>query len=418
MNMPENNGTESPMIEFYDGFENVSSFKSFVTSGDLGGTKERLALYGRDDDGKVERLIRATWFGTEVDSVKDMFVEFHEILQGKGLTPPKQAVLGCAGVIQRGGTYCKFTNIDLEVSTAELETIGVRVELINDFFANAQQVPFLTKEDWLEIPHNSKSVEQKAAEQGANQQGANQQGANQQGANQQGATEQKDTAPKTMVVLGPGSGLGVAPVFWDEGEETYYSQPSEGGHKAWSPRNDFEWALYKYLRDEVAGGRDPDAELVASGKGLTNVVRFLCYGNLLDGATTDKIKALRQKEEFPSFVASLHDAPPQVAGRRIIQAFKDKEHRAALKCAVSIFVDAVAAAARDAVHDFCAYGGVYLSGGNARRLRKQFLSGRFMEIFDESYEHTDKLRQTPVYLVTSRTLGIDGAARYAFSKIA
>lgn len=386
--MPNENG---PEIEFYDGFENVDSFKSFITSGDLGGTKERLALYGRDDDGKIEKLIRATWFGTDVESVKDMFVQFHCILQEKGLNPPEEAVLGCAGVIDDGGRYCRFTNIDLEVSTAELEEIGLRVELINDFFANAQQIPFLSEEERTEIPHKSAAKEQESTEREAND-------------------------CRTMVVLGPGSGLGVAPVFWDEEKKRHYSRPSEGGHKAWSPRSDMEWSLYKYLRDEVAGERDPDVELVASGKGLTNVVRFLCYGNLPDGTRTDKIKALRKTEDFQSFVESLHDATPQVAGRQIIRAYKDKEHRAALKCAIQIFVDAVAAASRDVVHDFCAYGGVYVSGGNARRLKKHFLSGRFMEIFDESYEHTDKLRQTPVHLVTSRTLGIDGAARYAFSR--
>lgn len=385
--MSENTGTESPMIEFYDGFENVSSFKTFVTSGDLGGTKERLALYGRDDDGKVERLIRATWFGTEVDSVKDMFLEFHEILEGKGLIPPKKAALGCAGVIEDGGKYCSFTNIKLEVSTTELEKIGLDVELINDFFANAQQIPFLIEEDWIEIPH--KPI----------------------------AANSEPSDCRTMAVLGPGSGLGVAPVFWSEDKQKHYSQPSEGGHKAYCPRNDLEWSLYKYLRDEVAGERVPDVELVASGKGLTNVVRFLCYGNLPDCSMTDEIKSVRKSKEFRSFVESLRDATPQVAGRQIIRAFKAKAHRAALKCAIHIFVDAVAAASRDVVHDFCAYGGVYLSGGNARRLKKQFLTGRFMDIFDESYEHTDKLRQTPVYLITSRTLGIDGAARYAFSKI-
>lgn len=400
--MPNKN---APEIEPYDALARADSFQEFVTSGDLGGTKERLALYGRDGNGNIERLMRATWFGTDVESVKEMFVQFHNILRQKDLDPPKEAVLGCAGVIDDGGTHCRFTNIDLEIWTAELDDIGVHAELINDFFANAQQIPFLGEGDRIQIPHKE-DKDEKAT--------------NGKTPNGQGDNTEEDSDHQTMVVLGPGSGLGVAPVFWDDKRQAYYSQPSEGGHKAWSPRDDFEWALYKYLRDEVAGGRVPDAELVASGKGLTNIVRFLCYGNLLDCGRSAKIKALREEEEdkpgFPTFVESLRDANPQTAGRRIIRAFKDKEHRAALRCAIDIFVDAVAAAARDAVHDFCAYGGVYLSGGNARRLKKQFLSGRFMEIFDESYEHTERLKQTPVYLVTSRTLGIDGAARYAFGR--
>jgi glucokinase len=315
-----------------------------------------------------------------------MFVEFHQILQGKGLDPPDRAVLGCAGVIEDGGTRCSFTNLELKVSTAELGEIGLQVELINDFFANAQQIPFLEEADRTEIPHGQQPEEPGKGD------------------------------CKTMVVLGPGSGLGVAPVFWDEKRQAHYSQPSEGGHKAFSPRNELEWALYKYLRREVADGRDPDVELVASGKGLTKIVSFLCYGDLPAETGTEKVKLLRKTEAFQTFVESLCDATPQVAGRKIIRAYQGKQHRAALKLAIRIFVDTVAAAARDAVHDFGAYGGVYLSGGNARRLKKNFLSGRFMEIFDESYEHRDKLRQTPVYLVTSRTLGIDGAARYAFSK--
>lgn len=380
--MPNEN---APEIETYDALANVDSFVEFVTAGDLGGTKERLALYGRDENGNVEKVIRVSWFWKNVQSIEDMFVEYHGILQQKGLSPPEDAVLGCAGVIDDGGRFCRFTSIDLEVSTAELEKMGLRAELINDFFANAQQIPWLSDEDKTEIPHKYEPQNRKAND------------------------------CRTMVVLGPGSGLGVAPVFWDE-EKGYYSQPSEGGHKAWSPRNDLEWSLYDYLRKKATDGRDPDAELVASGKGLTNVVRFLCHGKLPKGSKTDNIKAIRETEDFQSFVETLDVGNPQVAGRQIIRAYKDKEHRAALKCAVHIFVDAVAAASRDAVHDFCAYGGVYVSGGNARRLKKHFLSGRFMEIFDQSYEHTDRLRQTPVYLVTSRTLGTDGAARYAFNR--
>jgi glucokinase len=161
-------------------------------------------------------------------------------------------------------------------------------------------------------------------------------------------------------------------------------------------------------------------ETVASGKGLANIVNFLCYGKLpkaKNSKKVPKIKVLRKDSKFAKFVEAVNGEEPQVAGRRIIRAYKAKRFRPVVKYAVDIFVDAVAAAARDAVHDFCAYGGVYISGGNTRRLRKRFLSPGFMEVFDQSYEHTDKLRQTPVYLVTSRTLGTDGAARYAFDRI-
>ena len=180
-----------------------------------------------------------------------------------------------------------------------------------------------------------------------------------------------------------------------------------------------EWSLYNYLKAEVTDGRDPDIETVASGKGLANIVKFLCYGSLPKGEKSKrlrKIKELRGGRGFRRFVKAISAEEPQVAGREIIRTYKDKRYSTLLNYAVNIFVDAVAAAARDVVHDFCAYNGLYISGGNARRLKKKFLSGRFMDVFDQSYEHTDKLRGTPVYLVTSKTLGTDGAARYAFSR--
>jgi glucokinase len=378
-----------PEIEIYDGLKKFDSFQNFATAGDLGGTKERLVLYGQDKDGNIEKIIRVNWFGEDVESIKDMFAEYHAILKDNNLKPAEKAVLGCAGPIEDEGRYCKFTNIDLEISTVELEEMGLRAELINDFFANAQQIPWLNDEEKEEISHKYKPEDPR----------------------------QDDT--RTMAVLGPGSGLGVAPIYWDE-ERGYYPQPSEGGHKAWSPRNDLEWSLHAYLKAEVTGGRDPDVETVASGKGLTNIVNFLCYGRLPNAKNSKKVRKiedLRKDSKFGKFVEAINGEEPQVAGRRIIRAYKAKRFRPVVKYAVDIFVDAVAAAARDAVHDFCAYGGVYISGGNARRLRKQFLSARFMKVFDQSYEHTDKLRQTPVYLVTSRTLGTDGAARYAFDRI-
>ncbi len=379
---------EAPEIEFYDGFKVADSFQKFVTAGDLGGTKERLVLYGQSEDGTIGRIVRANWFGEEVESIKDMFVQYHTILKDNNLKQPESAVLGCAGVIEDEGRYCDFTNIALEVSTEELAEMGLDVKLINDFFANAQQIPWLNELEREEIPHKY---------------------------------EPEDPRPnpsKAMVVLGPGTGLGVAPIYWDE-EKGYYPQPAEGGHKAWNPRNELEWSLYKYLKAEVTDGRDPDVETVASGKGLANIVNFLCYGQLPKGKKDKKVRKirdLRKSSSFQKFVKNINAEEPQVAGRQIIRAYKDKKFSAILKYTANIFVDSVAVAARDVVHDYCAYNGVYISGGNARRLRKRFLSGRFMEIFDQSYEHTDKLRGTPVYLVTSRTLGTDGAARYAFDQ--
>lgn len=377
---------DAPEIEFYNDFKVADSFQKFVTAGDLGGTKERLVLYGQSEGGEIGKIIRANWFGEEVESIKDMFIEYHNILQDNGLKPPEKAVLGCAGIIENEGRYCNFTNIDLEVSTDELAEMGVHAKLINDFFANAQQIPWLKEMDKEEIPHKYKPK------------------------------DPRPTDSKAMAVLGPGSGLGVASIFWSEGKG-YYPQPSEGGHKAWSPRNDLEWALYKYLKSEFTEGRDPDVEMVASGRGLANIVKFMCYGKLPKGAKSKKIQKIKDSRKgkgFQKFVEKISESEPQVAGREIIQAYKGKKYSAILDYSINIFIDAVASAARDVVHDFCAYNGVYISGGNARRLRKNFLSGRFMEVFDQSYEHTDKLRGTPVYLVTSKTLGTDGAARYAF----
>ena len=145
-----------PEIEFYDSFKTADSLQKFVTAGDLGGTKERLVLYGQSENGDIEKIIRANWFGEEVESIKDMFAQYHAILKENGLTQPEEAVLGCAGIIENEGRYCNFTNIALEVSTDELEEMGVHAELINDFFANAQQIPWLKEVEREEIPHKYK----------------------------------------------------------------------------------------------------------------------------------------------------------------------------------------------------------------------------------------------------------------------
>ncbi|MBD3181403.1 hypothetical protein GF312_03865 [Candidatus Poribacteria bacterium] len=376
-----------PEIDFYDGFKRADSFQKLVTAGDLGGTKERLVLYGQDAENNLEKLVRVNWFGKDVESVPKMFMEYDEILKENNIKQPEEAVLGCAGPIEDGGKYCNFTNIGLEISTDKLAEIGIKAELINDFFANAVQIPWVKDDDKKEIKHKYEPKE----------------------------IRPDDT--KTMAVLGPGTGLGVAPIYWDK-DKGYYPKPSEGGHKAWTPRNELEWYLFRYIKKE-ADGRDPDVETVASGKGLMNIVNFMFYGKLpkkKKRKKVKKIKEFRKDKDAAEFVKELNKEDPQVAGRLIISAYKDKLYRPVLKYAINIFIDATAVAARDVVHDFCAYNGVYISGGNARRLKKKFLSGRFMKIFDESYEHTDKLRATPVYLVTSKTLGTDGAARYAFSR--
>jgi glucokinase len=80
------------------------------------------------------------------------------------------------------------------------------------------------------------------------------------------------TLQAPIAVIGPGTGLGAAFLVYYDGE--YHVCASEGGHMAYSPINDEELGLVKYIRREIKSDH-VSFERVASGNGMRSVFRYV-----------------------------------------------------------------------------------------------------------------------------------------------
>ncbi|MEO7152803.1 MAG: glucokinase [Burkholderiaceae bacterium] len=182
------------------------------------------------------------------------------------------------------------------------------------------------------------------------------------------------------VVLGPGSGLGVAAlVTADGGRETVVE--GEGGHATLAPGDAREDALLARLRDTFG---HVSAERALSGPGLVNLYRALCS---LDGRMPDA------------------RTPAEVTARA--QAGTD----AACVEAMQHFTGLLGSVAGNLALAFGARAGVYLGGGIVPRLGSAFDALMFRARFEAKGRFAGYLQRIPTYLITAPAPALDGIAR-------
>ncbi len=197
-----------------------------VLLADIGGSNSRFAL-GRSG-GRPEQIsiIRN-------DTVPDLESAIARYLAETG-AHPLAAILAVAGPID--GEEVKLTNRDWHFRRPELAArFGfAQLRVVNDFEAVAWGLPWLNSGDvrTLGMP----------------------------------------LAPRNgvKIVLGPGTGLGVAALIPSDGR--WHVVASEGGHASFGPQGDDEIEVFKALRREC--GRI-SAETVLSGPGMVRLARAM-----------------------------------------------------------------------------------------------------------------------------------------------
>ena len=197
---------------------------------DVGGTKTDLALY---DAGLGCR--NPLWQETLPSQDYATFTELlHRFLDGKQVQL-KGACLGVAGPVQ--GNRVKLTNLPWEIVGSEIEAeFGIdQVSIINDLVAIAHSIPFLSDDDLVVLK-------------GGNVVSGGARG-----------------------VVAPGTGLGIAFSVWDGSQ--YIVNPSEGGHAGFSPADEIELELLRFM---FSRSEEPVSfESLCSGMGFPAIYRFL-----------------------------------------------------------------------------------------------------------------------------------------------
>ncbi|MEM1103831.1 MAG: glucokinase [Pseudomonadota bacterium] len=313
--------------------------------GDIGGTNARFAITA--PGGELGSVVRPRMY--EHRQFKDVSEALAAYLREEGLTaPPRHVALAVAGPIDN--QTIAFTNSDWRFSaeTARAAVGAQAALLINDYAALARALPLLAEADLTPLTAGGAA-----------------------------GARADPSAPK--VVLGPGTGLGLAAWVPPQGAVV----TTEGGHAAFAPLDEAEWAIARFAAAQF--GRASYERLV-SGAGLVTLYQAVADAR---GEAAEDIQ------------------PADVTERAL--AGDD----ALCVAALTHFCAILGAFAGDAALIYGAKGGVYLAGGISPKLGPFLLDGPFLQRFQAKGRYKDYVSRIPVWRIDDPFAALRGAAAYA-----
>ncbi|PRD43296.1 glucokinase [Phyllobacterium phragmitis] len=310
-----------------------------VLVGDIGGTNARFAiLVDSYAEPKQFPTLQTADYETIDDAIQSAVLD-HTSIQ------PRSAVLAIAGPVE--GDEIDLTNCPWVVKPKQMmETLGLEdIIVVNDFEAQALAVASLESEYLEKI----------------------------------GGGEGEPNGSR--VVLGPGTGLGVAGLI--RTRQTWVPVPGEGGHVDFGPRSERDFEIFPHL--ERIEGRI-SAEQLLCGRGLQNIYHAVCKAN---------------------GVAPALATPAEITGAALDDS--SKEARETLQ----LFVVYLGRLSGDFALTFMALGGIYLAGGIVQRIIPALKDPSFREAFEDKAPHEDILKTVPVYVITHPLAALSGLSAYA-----
>ncbi len=310
-----------------------------ILIGDIGGTNARFAILTDAYAEPKEFPILATADYATIDEAIQTGVLDKTSLQ------PRSAILAVAGPIK--GDEIDLTNCDWVIQPkGMIRDLGFEnVMVINDFEAQALAAASLGPEYLDKI----------------------------------GSGEIK--ASTSRVVVGPGTGLGVAGLV--HARHTWFPVPGEGGHIDLGPRTERDYELFPHY--ETIEGRI-SAEQLLCGRGMMNIYRAVCKANGTKPAAAN-----------PSEVTSAWSAGSDPAAVE----------------AIELFATYLGRVAGDLALVFMARGGVFLAGGIAQKIIPALQQPRFREAFEDKAPHSGIMKMIPTFVITHPLAALSGLAAYA-----
>lgn len=310
-----------------------------ILIGDIGGTNARFSIVP-DATSEPTQLtsVKTADFKTIDEAIRSAVLDHTSLL-------PVSAILAVAGPIETD--EIPLTNCDWVVKPKEMLTnLGLKdVIVINDFEAQALAIATLGSDDRETIG------------------------------------PQRPDMMASRVVLGPGTGLGVAGLV--HARNMWFPVPGEGGHVDIGPRSARDYQVFPHLdtiEGRIAG------EQILCGRGLVNLYRAIC---LADGVT-------------PVF-----SDPADVTAKGL--SGEDSQAQETL----SLFSTYLGRIAGDMALIFMARGGVYLAGGISQKIIPALRLPEFRAAFEDKAPHKGLMRSIPTHVVTHPQAALAGLSAYA-----
>lgn len=321
--------------------EDETGLRFPILIGDIGGTNARFSIVvDANSEAGEPQIVKTADFATIDAAIQAAVLD-------RSSVRPNSAVLAVAGPVD--GDEIELTNCPWVVRPKEMiANLGLGdIVVLNDFEAQALAVIALGEEHMEKI----------------------------------GGGAPEPNAGR--VVLGPGTGLGVAGLI--RALDHWIPVPGEGGHMDIGPRTPRDYQVFPYI--EALEGRI-SGEQILCGRGLVNVYRAI--------ATTDGKPA-----PFTS--------PAEVTSAALAGSDPVAEE------ALSLFVTCLGRTAGDLALVFMSRGGVFLTGGIAQKIVPALKAGNFRAAFEDKAPHSALMREMPVYVITHPLAALLGLAAYARS---
>jgi glucokinase len=311
---------------------------------DIGGTNARFALA---HGGSAAQLDLSHAQTRRVGDFETLGAALNDYLRELPLPQrPRRAVLAVASPVH--GDRIAFTNsrwnFSVEALQRELGLHSLRV--MNDFAAVAWALPALRDVDVVAVG----TLASNAAR-----------------------------GDGVRVVVGPGTGLGVAATRTASGVALVLE--SEGGHAGFAPRDDDEMHLLRFLR--ARHGR-VSVERLLSGEGLLALYQAWCL-----------------REDAPATLRRAEDVSRAA-----------QEGHALARAATRSFCTVLGSFAGDVALMFCAWEGVYLAGAMLRHVLDDEGARAFRAGFEDKGRFAARLRAIPTLRIARDDVGHLGAALY------
>ncbi len=306
--------------------------------GDIGGTNARFALVtpGAFDPHDIQTLPCAD-YATLEDAVGDYLAR----VGATGDLAPREACLAFACPVHDDDV--RMTNNAWRFSKARVrEALGLDLfKVINDFTAQALGVPHVDPAELVAIG------------------------------------EGQAEPHRACLVIGPGTGLGVAGLF--PGQHDWIPLPTEGGHVTFAPTDEREQNLLRYFRSRYD---------------RVSVERLLCGQGLLDLYRAHaSLKGANPRYNSPAEVTGAARAGDGIAEDSVLR-----------------FLKILGDVCGDTALTIGARGGVYLCGGILPRLLDWLPRSRFRDAFADKGRMSAYNASIPIWVVTAPWTGLLGAA--------
>lgn len=323
--------------------------KTYLLSGDIGGTKTLLQLSAADDEHAP--LLQRYYASAAYTSLPEMLEVF---LGEAGVSEIRSACFAVAGPVE--GRVVRLTNLPWQVDEGELASRFriQQVSLLNDFEAAGLGLAELRDEDLQAL----QTVEKRAA--------------------------------GTRLLVGAGTGLGVA--WLTEQEGVYRVHPSEAGHMDFAPVDATQDLLLQYLRHRH---EHVSYERIVSGPGLLAIFDFMRDSGIAEPSA--KMLAAMEKEEAAA----------------VITRFGQSGDEAIARMTVDLFLSVYGAFVGNMALAVLPQGGIYIGGGIAAKIKAQMRGGEFMRALLRKGRQANMLAKLPVNIILDVNVGLIGASKYA-----